>query len=302
MFKNLTIYRITPGWAPTLEQMEDALEPACFVACGATQDESVGWVPPRGEANGALVESVTGQRILKLQIETKTVPGALVRKKAQAEADHIEATTGRKPGKKETKALREDALLALLPQAFPRTSSVLVWIDPAAGLLVTDAGSQGKIDTVITALVRAFDGLALTLLHTATTPQTAMTQWLLAESPDDWPAGFAVERECELKSGDEERSVVKFNRHNLTIDAVRKHITEGKLPTRLALSWEGRVGFLLTESMMLRKVEILDLALDEQDEAENGFDCDVALVTGELQRLIPALVDALGGELVFGQA
>lgn len=296
MFKNLTIYRIAPGWAPTLEQMEDALEPACFVSCGATQDESAGWVPPRGEANGALVECVNGQRILKLQIETKTVPGSVVRKKAQEEADHIEATTGRKPGKKETKALREDALLALLPQAFPRTSSVLVWIDSAAGLLVTDAGSQGKIDTVVTALVRAFDGLVLTLLHTATAPQAAMTQWLLAESP----AGFSIERECELKSGDEERSVVKFNRHNLTIDAVRKHITEGKLPTRLALSWEGRVGFLLTESMMLRKVEMLDAVVGPQDEA--GFDADVALSTGELQRLIPALVDALGGELTFGGA
>lgn len=296
MFKNLTIYRIAPGWAPTLETMEDALEPACFVSCGPTQDESVGWVAPRGEVNGALVESVNGQRILKLQIETKTVPGAVVRKKAQAEADHIEATTGRKPGKKETKALREDALLALLPQAFPRVSSVLVWIDFAAGLLVTDASSQSKTDTVITALVRAFDGLALTLLQTATTPQAAMTQWLLAESPE----GFAVERECELKSGDEERSVVKFNRHNLTIDAVRKHITEGKLPTRLALSWEGRVGFLLTESMMLRKVELIDVALDEQDEA--GFDADVALATGELRRLIPALVGALGGEVVFGPA
>lgn len=296
MFKNLTIYRIAPGWAPTLEQMEDALEPACFVSCGPTQDEAIGWVPPRGEANGALVESVNGQRILKLQIETKSVPGAVVRKKAQEEADHIEATTGRKPGKKETKALREDALLALLPQAFPRTSTVLVWIDLAAGLLVTDASSQGKTDTVITALVRAFDGLALTLLQTATTPQTAMTQWLLAESPE----GFAVERECELKSGDEERSVVKFNRHNLTIDAVRKHITEGKLPTRLALSWESRVGFLLTESLVLRKVELLDVALGEQDEA--GFDADIALATGELRRLIPALVGALGGEMVFTQA
>lgn len=296
MFKNLTIYRIAPGWAPTLEAMEDALEPACFVSCGLTQDEAIGWVPPRGEANGALVESVNGQRILKLQIETKSVPGAVVRKKAQEEADHIEATTGRKPGKKETKALREDALLALLPQAFPRTSTVLVWIDLAAGLLVTDASSQGKTDTVITALVRAFDGLALTLLQTATTPQTAMTQWLLAESPE----GFAVERECELKSGDEERSVVKFNRHNLTIDAVRKHITEGKLPTRLALSWESRVGFLLTESLVLRKVELLDVALGEQDEA--GFDADIALATGELRRLIPALVSALGGEMVFTQA
>ena len=303
MFKNVTIYRIAPGWEATLEDMEAALDAARFVPCGATQDKAVGWVEPRGEAHGPLVEAVAGQRILKLQIETKSVPGAVVRRKAQEAADHIEATTGRKPGKKETKALREDALLALLPQAFARQMNVWVWIDPKNGWLVTDASSQGKIDEVVTALVRAFDGLAITLVQTAVTPQTAMTQWLSATTPDEWPGGFAVERECELKSGDEEKSVVKFTRHNLATDEVRKHITEGKLPTRLAMSWEGRIGFVLTESLQVKKINFLEGVFDGRpDEGENGFDADVALSTGELQKLIPELIEALGGEMAFGAA
>lgn len=303
MFKNVTIYRIAPGWEATLEDMEAALDAARFVPCGATQDKAVGWIEPRGEAHGPLVESVAGQRILKLQIETKGVPGSVVKKKAQEEADHIEATTGRKPGKKETKALREDALLALLPQAFARQMTVWVWIDLKNGWLVTDASSQGKLDEVVTALVRAFDGLAVTLLQTAVTPQTAMTQWLSATTPDEWPGGFAVERECELKSGDEEKSAVKFTRHNLATDEVRKHITEGKLPTRLAMSWEGRIGFTLTESLQIKKINFLEGVFDGRpDEGENGFDTDVALSTGELQKLIPELIEALGGEMAFGAA
>lgn len=303
MFKNVTIYRIAPGWEATLEDMEAALDAARFVPCGATQDKAVGWIEPRGEAHGPLVESVAGQRILKLQIETKGVPGSVVKKKAQEEADHIEATTGRKPGKKETKALREDALLALLPQAFARQMTVWVWIDLKNGWLVTDASSQGKLDEVVTALVRAFDGLAVTLLQTAVTPQTAMTQWLSATTPDEWPGGFAVERECELKSGDEEKSAVKFTRHNLATDEVRKHITEGKLPTRLAMSWEGRIGFTLTESLQVKKINFLEGVFDGRpEEGENGFDADVALSTGELQKLIPELIEALGGEMAFGAA
>ncbi|WP_382159117.1 recombination-associated protein RdgC [Hydrogenophaga sp. ANAO-22] len=303
MFKNVTIYRIAPGWGATLEDMETALDAARFVPCGATQDKAVGWIEPRGEAHGPLVESVAGQRILKLQIETKGVPGSVVKKKAQEEADHIEATTGRKPGKKETKALREDALLALLPQAFARQMTVWVWIDLKNGWLVTDASSQGKLDEVVTALVRAFDGLAVTLLQTAVTPQTAMTQWLSATTPDEWPGGFAVERECELKSGDEEKSAVKFTRHNLATDEVRKHITEGKLPTRLAMSWEGRIGFTLTESLQVKKINFLEGVFDGRpEEGENGFDADVALSTGELQKLIPELIEALGGEMAFGAA
>jgi recombination associated protein RdgC len=304
VFKNVTIYRIAPGWDVTLESMEAALDAARFVPCGASQDKSVGWAEPRGEEHGPLVESVNGQRILKLVIETKAVPGAVVKEKAQEAADHIEATTGRKPGKKETKALREDALQALLPQAFPRRGGVWVWIDLKNHLLVTDAGSQGKNDEVVTALVRVFDGLALTLLQTAMTPQTAMTQWLATTEPEaDWPEGFNVERECELKSADEEKSAVKFTRHHLLTDEVRKHLAEGKLPTRLALSWEGRIGFTLTESMQLKKLAFLEGVFDDRpNDDESGFDTDVALATGELSQLIPAVIEALGGEIVPGMA
>ena len=142
MFKNLIVYRIAAGWSADTPQIEEALSPNVFVECGATQQQSVGWVPPRGEAHGALVESVGGQRIVRLQVETRAVPASVVRRKADEEAARIEATTGRKPGKKETKELREDALLSLLPQAFTRQSAAQVWIDAEAGLLLTDAGTQ----------------------------------------------------------------------------------------------------------------------------------------------------------------
>lgn len=299
MFKALTTYRIGAGWAPELATIEETLGATRFVPCGATQEKSIGWVPPRGEEHGALVESVAGQRIMKLQIETKSVPGASVKAKAQEAADHIEATIGRKLGKEETKELREDALLALLPQAFPKQSAVWVWIDPAAGLLMTDASSQGKNDEVVTALVLAFDGLSLTLLQTAMTPQTALTCWMSSTEPEtDWPEGFSIERACELRSADEEKSVVKFNRHHLQTDEVRKHLAEGKLPKWAAMSWEGRVGFVLTETMQLKSIAYLEGVFDDRpNDDESGFDTDVALTTGELRKLIPALVGALGGEI-----
>ena len=298
MFKNLTLYRIGADWSATVDHMEAALQPARFIECGATQEKSVGWIEPRGEKHGALVESVGGQRILKLQIETKAVPAAVVKRKAQEQIDHIEATTGRKPGKREIKDLRDDARLALLPMAFTKQSSVWVWIDPASRLLMTDAGSQAKTDEVITALVSALPGLPLTLLQTTVSPQTAMTQWLVAESPQDWPPRLSVERECELKSNDEEKSVVKFTRHNLLNDEIRHHVTQGKLPVKLALSWDGRVAFVLTEALQLKKIGFLEGVFEGSGaDQDDGFDADVAIATGELGRLIPDLIDALGGEL-----
>ena len=257
------LYRLAGAWPASAAQLEEALAREPFVECGATQQKSIGWVPPRGEQHGALVEAIDGHWIARLAIETKAVPGDAVRRKVQDAVDHIEKTSGRKPGKKELRDLRDDALLALLPQAFARRGQVTVWIDPHERRLVLDAGSQGKADEVISSLVRlAGPGLAISLLQTRQSPQTAMTAWLAAQSHEELPATLAVERECELKGSGEEPAVVKFTRHELATDEVRQHIAEGKLPTRLALSWQARVGFALTQALQLKKIAFLEGVFD----------------------------------------
>ncbi|HOZ95210.1 MAG: recombination-associated protein RdgC [Rubrivivax sp.] len=304
MFKNLMLYRLGPGWPASAAQLEEALAREPFAECGATQQKSTGWVAPRGEQHGALVEAVDGQWIARFAIETKPVPGDAVRRKVQQAVAEIEKTSGRKPGKKELRDLRDDALLALLPQAFARRSQVTLWLNPQQRWLALDAGSQGKADEVIASLVRvAGQGFAIHLLQTAHSPQAAMTGWLAATSADDWPEGLHVERECELKGSGDEPAVVKFTRHELATDEVRQHIAEGKLPTRLALGWQGRVGFVLTQALQLKKIGFLDGVFDERPapaSADERFDADVALATGELRGLITDLIAALGGEIEPG--
>jgi recombination associated protein RdgC len=299
LFKNVMAYRIGADWTISLTALEQALDTYRFVECSPSQDKSVGWTEPRGEAHGPLVESVAGQWILKLQIETKAVPGAVVRRKADERIQEIEASTGRKPGKKESREIREDIVHSLLPQAFAKQSTVTVWIDMGARLLLTDAASQGKSDEVITALVRVLDGLPLTLLQTTVSPQSAMSQWLLAMDDEALPPAFSVERECVLKSGNEDQAVVKFTRHLLATDEVRKHVSEGKLPTQLALSWEGKASFVLTENLVLKKVTFLDGVMNETGGEDDPFDTDVTLATGTLGPLLRDLLDALGGEMQF---
>jgi len=75
-------------------------------------------------------------------------------------------------------------------------------------------------------------------------------------------------------------------------------VAQGKLPVKLALSWDGRVSFVLTEALQLRKIAFLEGVFEGAGaDQEGGFDADVAIATGELARLIPDLIDALGGEL-----
>ncbi|WP_422846912.1 recombination-associated protein RdgC [Acidovorax sp. M14] len=293
MFKSLVIYRIAQGWAPDLQAAEEALAKAPFIECGATQEKSCGWVPPRGEAHGALVESIGGQWIARLMTETKAIPASVLARKVKEKADRIEQETGRKPGKKESRELKDEAKLDLLPMAFTKQASMWVWLDPSNRLLVLDTGSQGRADEVVTLLVEALPGLSVSLLSTQTSPQAAMAHWLKEQEP---PVGFTVDRECELKSANEEKAVVKYGRHPLDIAEVQGHIDAGKLPTKLAMTWDDRVSFLLTEGLQVRKLAFLDTAFEGTKADDGGFDTDVAIATGELVKLIPDLIEALGGE------
>ena len=160
------VYRLVSPWTMSRAALEKALASHRFTECGASQDKSVGWTAPRGLSHGDLVEVVGGQWVLKLAIEVKTVPGSVIKRKVQSEVDHIETTTGRKPGKKERRTLADDARLSLLPVAFSKQSSIMVWINPKDQWMVLDAGSQAKADEVLTSLVKALQGFAVNVVHT----------------------------------------------------------------------------------------------------------------------------------------
>ena len=223
-------------------------------------------------------------------------PSNVVRRKADEEIARIEATTGRKPSKKETRDLREDAKRALLPQAFTKQTTVLVWIDPRAQLVVIDTGSSTRADAVALALIEAAGRMNLTPLQTELSPTTAMAMWL---REGEGPADFSIDRTCELKGIDGEKATVRYARHTLDIYEVKDHIEQGKLPTLLAMTYRGRVSFVLHDDLTLKGVEVLDVALEEAaantEEAAAAFDADIAIGTGELAHLLAALVEALGG-------
>ena len=300
MFKNVMMYRMLSPWTVTAAQLEEALEPARYVECTGSQEKAVGWVEPRGKANGALVEVVGGQWILKLMVETKVLPASVVKRRAQEQLAQIEATTGRKPGNKEAREILDDARMSLMPMAFTKQGATVVWIDPQSALLVMDAGSQGRADEVMTCLINAIEGFAVQLINTEMSPAAGMAQWL---STKEAPAGFSVDRECELKAADESKAVVRYTRHALDTDEVTEHIAMGKMPTRLAMTWGEHVSFVLTEALQLKKVAVLDVVFEAasslaSDGKDDNFDADVAIATGELQKLIPDLLEALGGEVL----
>lgn len=294
-FKNLQIYRLPKDWDMPLTRLEEQLGRNPFQPCGSQDMQSQGWASPGAEEG--LVHSVGGQWLIALRAEQKLLPAAIVKQFAEDRADEIEAQQGYRPGRKQLREIRERVTEELLPRAFSRRRTTLAWIDPVNGWLVVDAASAAKAEAVVELLHKSLDDLPLGLVKTQLSPAAAMTDWLAA---DEAPAGFTIDRDCELRSPLEEKAAVRYVRHPLDGEEVRGHLAAGKQPTRLALTWSDRLSFVLTDKAEIKRLAFLDVVQEAaEQQAENAaeqFDADFALMTGELQRFLPDLIAILGGE------
>lgn len=295
-FRNLQIFRLTPDWAYDIEALATILQRGLFQGCGAGDRLALGWVPPRGE-DGALVFAMGRQQLIALGIEQKLLPMSVVRQYAAAKLEQIAAAQGYKPGRKQTREVVDQVEAELLPRAFVKRGLTYVWIDPVNRWLLVDASSSTRADEVMEQLKLSLGELPLTLVKTQLAPATAMTQWLAAGHA---PGSFSIDRDCELQAAAEERPAVRYVRHNLDSDEVRNHIAGGKTATRLALTWNDRVSFVLTEQLQVKKLAFLDiLKEDAERQSENAddlFAANFTLMCGELSQLLAHLLDVLGGE------
>jgi recombination associated protein RdgC len=306
MFKSACFFRIADGFdLPSLPALERVLQKARFVPCGPTQPESGGWVPPRGNKGTLLAETVGGHLLLKLCTEKRAVPASAVKAAVDERVEQYKAQTGNeRVGAKMKKEFKQEVLLDLLPRAFTKRSTTLLWLDASNRMLVVDSGSLAGADRIVSALLAALlevpgagPALDLQLVQTQMSAATSMAHWL---STREAPWRFTVDRDCELRMPDEQKSSVRYSRHLLDIDEVAQHIAAGKVPTQLAMTWNDRVSFVLSEAGQVRKLKLLDVVMEGSDKPgkdEDGFDADAAILTGELSQLIPDLLEALGGEI-----
>ncbi|MDR1854925.1 MAG: recombination-associated protein RdgC, partial [Azoarcus sp.] len=197
---------------------------------------------------------------------------------------------------KQLRDLREQVAQELMPRAFTRRRRTFAWIDPLGGWLGVDASSPARAEEVLEALRDVLDDFPLTLLRTERSPAAAMADWL-ADAP---PPAFTVDQDCELRSLSEEKATVRYAHHPLDGGEIKAHLAAGKLPTQLALTYADRLSFVLTDKLELKRLDFLDVVREElgnEDDAEALFDAEFALMTGELTKLVPALIEALGGEV-----
>ena len=294
-FKNILIYRLPSDFKITADSLQERLARKPLLPCMGLDRQSRGWVPCCNDDR--LVHSANGQLLFALGTEQKLLPASVINRFAKERIEHAEAQQGYKVGRRERKAIKEAVTEELLPKAFALLRTTHAWMDTLNNRLIIHAASAARAEELLESLMKTMEDMPLRPLHTANSPISVMTDWLAG---DHAPAGFTIDRELELRSTGENNSTVRYANHALEGEEILAHIRSGKRATRLGLTWNDRISFVLTEQLQIRKLQFLDIIKEESgaDSEEDLFELDFALMTGELARMLDDLTEALGGEII----
>ena len=300
VFKYLLIYRLSRDVqiANDEEAFEKQLHNFAFTPCGSQDMAKTGWVEPLGIHSDRLFHKVNGQVLLVVRREEKILPASVIKEELAKKVLKLESEQARKLKKTEKDSLRDEVLHSLLPRAFTRNSTIKVWIDTNNSLVIVDANSAKKAEDSLALLRKTLGSLPVVPLTMETPIELTMTKWVRS---GDVPAGFALKDEAELKGLLEGGGLAKVKNQDLCSDEISSHIEAGKVVTNLALDWQERITFTLTDSLAIKKLKFSDSLLEQNDDIDREdvaqrFDTDLILFTGEMSKLLTDLTSALGGE------
>ena len=294
-FKNLYLFKFEKDFPLNAEELHAELEAKPFTPCSATQRESMGWLPPLGKNTTSYTHASNNYILLTMARQERLLPATVVKETLQEKVETIEEAEGRKVSSREKKEMKEDIEHELLPRAFTRTQKLDAWIDPTNGWLILNSSSAPRAEEFTKLLRKTLGSLPVTLPDSETSPAVAMTEWL---SSGKLPEPFTLGFECELKNQGDDKGSATFKQHDLTLDEIQTSLKAGKFASKLAIEWDEKISFVLSEDLQIKKLKFLDV-LEEQlqdndpQSYEEHMDIQFALMTGEVASLLKDLMKAL---------
>jgi len=296
-FKNLIIYRLPDGWSMPLVELEGRLSGRPLQPCNSFEMFSRGWV--HASSAQRYVHVTNGQYLIALGVEQKLLPASIIKQVATERAAQQAEQQGFPVGRRQMREIKERVAEELRARALSRRRVTRAWIDPVNGWFVVDAAGGARADELVETLRDTLGSLPVQFLETERVPHASMAAWLML---GDAPLRFVIDHDLELQTADKTKATVRYVRHPLEGKEIQAHLSAGKFATRLGLTWNDRIAFVLTDKLQLKRIEFLEIARDKPDNdsvsPEEQFDIDFLLMTGELTQMLTDLREALGGEPV----
>nr|ELR5113201.1 recombination-associated protein RdgC [Providencia stuartii] len=295
--KNLVIYRLTRDI--DFNNLEEQLLPLKYEPCGSQDISRFGFIPPLGIGKSeCLTHRVNDQLLISLYKEEKIIPAQVIKDETQKKVSKLELDQGRKLKKTERDSIRDEVIHELLPRAFSKYTRFDVWINITDGFIAALVSSPRRAEDCFALLRKALGSLPVVPLTTKDPIELTLTEWVRS---GQLPKGFVFGEQSEMKAILEEGGIAKYTKQDLVSDEIQTNIEAGKLVTKLSLGYEDRVTFCIDDSFILSKLKFDAAFLEKNDDIgmedyNQRFDADFFLIISELNILIKALIDSLGGE------
>lgn len=284
LLKNFTPFKLRADRPVTVEYLAERLAQQRFTPCTNSMLASSGFVPPVVEegvdpSDQRYVLDVPGgdgerYALVVLRTETRLLPASVVKKAFMERLDELERAMGGKKIKgRAKKEVKEEVIRSLIPKAFTRQVDIRAVFALKSGWLFVDSSSWGKTDAFVSRLVGALDMAPMRMPMPKLSLASAMSHWLLS---GEAPAGFSVDRECELKGSN--AATIRYIHLDLDNEEVRRHVRDGKAPQQVALTYDDRLSFVITQKMVFKKIGLNTSSAASADNANaSALDAD----TGE---------------------
>jgi recombination associated protein RdgC len=303
-FKNVHFYRFLKPLALSESILQDALQTALFHPCGKLEMERVGWVSPFGRESDVLTLHYQGCFLVTAKRQERLLPASVVQEALAERIENIEIREQRRVRGKEKKALQEEIIRELIPQAFTRSQKSQAYIDTKNGWLVLNTSNRKKAQEIIHLLRQTLGSLPVVIPQFKQAPATVLTEWLATQ---DYPPDFALADACQLVDAGAEGATVSCRHQDLAAEEVHGHLKAGKAVNRLALVWNDHLSFVLDEECVIKRLQIENINTDTPETTDNDaphhpnndaqqLEADFILLTAELTALIQRLIEVFGGE------
>lgn len=295
-FKNLQIFNINGLKKYTEDELETFLGNEAFVPCGEIDLTKTGWdFVLDDDAEEKRVRKVKDAFFFKLKTEKKVIPNGVVKERLKEKVTKYRSENeDRKPSKTEKEEMKETIVTEMSRTAFTESSFVEGYIDYASNYLIVNAGSSGKAEEFTAALRMALGGLEITLLDVDDVSDR-LSGWMVNNSR---PPEFDIGISCDLK--DLEGGSISVKKHDVDVDEITQHLSNGKNVVKLELVWKKSVRFSLTNKFEIKGIKPEDIVKDtiseevgDAKDAYNLFQANMMMMTADFADIINDLLSGV---------
>lgn len=267
MFRNVTMFRFPAESKGFGNHLAESLENLLLRPVGPLEFTTHGFVPPM--EGGPLVERVPGVGdLICLGVEERVLPPVAVKKVVDERVKEHEQRTGRKPGAKLRREIKDNVLGELLPKSLVRPSRVLASIDYERSAIFVDTSSRRRAELVIGALRKVLESLRVHDVDTERSVEQTLTSWL---HDGDLPAEEDFGMNLDLGSdavlydpADYSRKATFKRMEPICCNEVQSHLDGGMLCSELEMILDvNRASFVLRGDLTIRRFKLLDGAMDD---------------------------------------